>query len=404
MKILVTGAKGFVGRNLVENLKNLRDGKNRTRPDLKIDEIFEYDIGNTAEQLRDFCAQTDFIFHLAGVNRPKDPGEFMTGNFGTLDNLLDELKRAKNTCPVMLSSSIQATLIGRYDSDYGRSKKAGEELLFQYGKETGTQVLVYRFPNLFGKWCRPNYNSAVATFCNNIANDLPITVNSRETELELLYIDDLVEEMLDALEGKAHRCRFEGTQAVADASGAFCYAPVTHRVTLGEIVDLLESFRAQPQTLVMPEIRKGSFAKKLYSTYLSYLPAEKVAFDLDMKCDARGSFTELIKTANVGQFSVNVSKPGITKGQHWHNTKWEFFIVVSGHGLIQERRIGTDFEGKPYPVIEFEVSGEQIRAVHMLPGYTHNIINLSETEPLVTLMWANEQFDPNRPDTFGETV
>lgn len=404
MKILVTGAKGFVGKNLVENLKNLRDGKNRTRPDLRIEEIFEYDIGNTGEELRSFCTQADFIFHLAGVNRPKNPEEFMSGNFGTLDELLELLKQANNTCPIMLSSSIQATLVGRYDGDYGRSKKAGEELLQSYGKETGAQVLIYRFPNLFGKWCRPNYNSAVATFCNNIANDLPITVNSRETELELLYIDDLVEEMLDALQGKEHRCRFEGTQAVADPNGAFCFAPVTHRVTLGEIVDLLESFRAQPQTLVMPQIAKGSFAKKLYSTYLSYLPAEKVAFDLNMKCDARGSFTELLKTANVGQFSVNVSKPGITKGQHWHNTKWEFFIVVSGHGLIQERRIGTDFEGNPYPVIEFEVSGEQIRAVHMLPGYTHNIINLSQTEPLVTLMWANEQFDPDHPDTFGEIV
>ncbi len=404
MKILVTGAKGFVGKNLVENLKNLRDGKNRTRPNLQVEEIFEYDLGNTAEQLRTFCAQADFIFHLAGINRPKDPEEFMPGNYGTLDVLLEMLKQAKNTCPVMLSSSVQATLIGRYDGDYGKSKKAGEDLLFAYGKETGAKVLVYRFPNLFGKWCRPNYNSAVATFCNNIANDLPITVNNRETELELLYIDDLVEEMLDAMEGKEHHCRFEGIRAVADDSGAYCFAPVTHHVTLGEIVDLLETFRAQPQTLVMPEIRKGSFAKKLYSTYLSYLPAEKVAFDLNMKCDARGSFTELLKTANVGQFSVNISKPGITKGQHWHNTKWEFFIVVSGHGLIQERRIGTDFEGKPYPVIEFEVSGEQIRAVHMLPGYTHNIINLSENEPLITLMWANEQFDPERPDTFGEPV
>lgn len=404
MKILVTGAKGFVGKNLVENLKNLRDGKNRTRPALQIEEIFEYDIGNTEEELREFCAQADFIFHLAGVNRPQNPAEFMTGNFGTLDNLLDDLKETKNPCPVMLSSSIQATLIGRYDGDYGRSKKAGEDLLFQYGKETGARLLVYRFPNLFGKWCRPNYNSAVATFCNNIANDLPITVNSRDTELELLYIDDLVEEMLDALEGREHRCTFDGLQVVPNPQGAFCYAPVTHRVTLGEIVDLLESFRAQPQTLLMPEIAKGSFAKKLYSTYLSYLPPEKVAFDLEMKCDARGSFTELLKTEKIGQFSVNVSKPGITKGQHWHNTKWEFFIVVSGHGLIQERRIGTDFEGKPYPVIEFEVSGDQIRAVHMLPGYTHNIINLSETEPLVTLMWANEQFDPARPDTFGEPV
>lgn len=398
MNILVTGAKGFLGKNLVENLKNLRDGKNRTRPGLSIESIDEYDLDNTPEELREFAGRADFVFHLAGVNRPKDPKEFLEGNYAAADALLGALKQAGNHCPVMLSSSVQATLIGRYNGDYGRSKLAGEELLFDYGKENGVKVLVYRFPNLFGKWCRPNYNSAVATFCHNIANDLPITVNDRATELELLYVDDVVEELLDALEGKEHRCRFDGIQAVADGNGNYCYAPVTHRVTLGEIVDLLQSFRDQPKTLQMPEIPNGSFAKKLYSTYLSYLPKEKVAFELNRNCDARGSFTELLKTANCGQFSVNISNPGITKGQHWHNTKWEFFIVVSGHGLIQERRIGSD------EILEFEVSGERIQAVHMLPGYTHNIINLSQTEPLVTLMWANEQFDPSKPDTFGEPV
>ncbi len=398
MNILVTGAKGFVGRNLVENLKNVRDGKSRTRPALSIGSIDEFDLDNTPEELQTFASRADFVFHLAGVNRPKDPKEFLEGNYAAADALTAALKRAGNKCPVMLSSSVQATLVGRYDGDYGRSKLAGEELLFRYGAENGAKVLVYRFPNLFGKWCRPNYNSAVATFCNNIANDLPITVNDRSTELELLYIDDLVEEMLDALEGREHHCRFDGVRAVADEGGRYCYVPTTHHVTLGEIVDLLEQFHAEPKTLQMPDIPSGSFAKKLYSTYLSYLPKEKVAFDLNMNCDARGSFTELLKTQNCGQFSVNISNPGITKGQHWHNTKWEFFIVVSGHGLIQERRIGSE------EILEFEVSGERIQAVHMLPGYTHNIINLSDTEPLVTLMWANEQFDPRRPDTFGEPV
>ena len=396
--ILVTGAKGFVGKNLCAALKNIRDGKDRTRPDLAIGEIFEFDLDTDPALLDAYCAKADFVFHLAGVNRPQNPEEFMEGNFGFTSVLLEKLKKHGNTCPVMLSSSIQATCIGRYDSDYGRSKKAGEELMFAYGVETGAQVLVYRFPNLFGKWCRPNYNSAVATFCNNIANDLPITVNDRAITLELLYIDDLVAEMLDALEGKEHHCTFDGISTVLCADGAYCAAPVTHKVTLGEIVDLLESFRAQPRTLVMPEISAGSFAKKLYSTYLSYLPREKVSFPLKMNADARGSFTELLKTENCGQFSVNISKPGITKGQHWHHTKWEFFIVVAGRGLIQQRKIGTD------EVLNFEVSGERIEAVHMLPGYTHNIINLSDTENLVTVMWANEQFDPNHPDTFFEAV
>lgn len=398
MKILITGAKGFVGKNLAANLRNIRDGKNRTR-NLSIEEIFEYDLDTEAEKLEEFCEKADFVFNLAGVNRPKDNAEFMTGNFGFASLLLDTLKEQKNTCPVMLSSSIQATLIGRYgQSDYGKSKLAGEELFFRYGEETGAEVLVYRFPNLFGKWCRPNYNSAVATFCNNIANDLPITVNDRATELELLYIDDLVEEMLDALEGKSHRCDYDGLTPVAAKQGRYCYVPVTHKATLGEIVDLLETFAKQPESLVMPQIPSGSFAKKLYSTYLSYLPKEKVSFPLKMNVDDRGSFTELLRTDSCGQFSVNISKPGITKGQHWHNTKWEFFIVVAGHGLIQERKIGSD------EIIEFEVSGEKIEAVHMLPGYTHNIINLSETENLVTVMWANEPFDPNHPDTFGESV
>ena len=398
MNILITGAKGFVGKNLTEALKNIRDNKDRTRPALKIGEICEYDLDTPQEKLAEYCEKADFVFHLAGVNRPQDPAEFMAGNFGFSSELLSALKQSRNTCPVMLSSSIQATLIGRYDGDYGRSKKAGEELFFAYAGETGAKVLVYRFPNLFGKWCRPNYNSAVATFCHNTANDLPIRVNDRNTELELLYIDDLVQEMLDALEGKEHRCGFDGLAPVPAEDGRYCYVPVTYKVTLGEIADLLERFHVQPETLVLPEIPAGSFAKKLYSTYLSYLPREKAAFPLKMNEDARGSFTELLKTENCGQFSVNISKPGITKGEHWHNSKWEFFIVVSGHGLIQERRIGSD------EVWKFEVSGDKIEAVHMLPGFTHNIINLSDTEPLVTLMWANEQFDPAHPDTYGEKV
>ena len=398
MNILVTGAKGFVGKNLCAALKNIRDGKDKTRPNIKIDEIFEYDIDSSNAELDRYCLAADFVFNLAGVNRPQDPEEFMKGNFGFASDLLAMLKKHKNTCPIVISSSIQATCIGRYDSDYGRSKKAGEELVFSYGEETGARVLVYRFPNLFGKWCRPNYNSAVATFCNNIANDLPITVNDPTVCLELLYIDDLVTEMLDALEDREHRCEFDGIDTVLYENGRYCAAPITHKVTLGEIVSLLDSFKLQTSTLIMPEIPYNSFAKKLYSTYLSYLPKEKVAFDLKMNEDARGSFTELLKTEKCGQFSINISKPSITKGQHWHNTKWEFFIVVSGHGLIQQRKIGTD------EVLNFEVSGDKIQAVHMLPGYTHNIINLSETENLVTVMWANEQFDPNHPDTFFEVV
>ncbi|MCR5352961.1 MAG: capsular polysaccharide biosynthesis protein CapF [Clostridiales bacterium] len=399
MKILVTGSAGFVGKNLVSSLKNIRDGKDRTRPELKIGEIYEFDIDTNASLLDEYCKNADFVFNLAGVNRPKDESEFMKGNFGFASTLLDTLKKYNNKCPVMLSSSIQATLIGRYaQSDYGKSKLAGEELFFGYSEETGAKVLVYRFPNLFGKWCRPNYNSAVATFCHNTANDLPITVNDRATELELLYIDDLVREMLDALEGKEHRCTFDGVKTVLTEGGKYCACPVTHHVTLGEIADLLEKFGKQPKTLVMPEIPSGSFEKKLYSTYLSYLPKEKASFELKMNKDDRGSFTELLKTEKCGQFSVNISKPGITKGEHWHHTKWEFFIVVSGHGLIRERKIGTG------EIIDFEVSGDKIEAVHMLPGYTHNIINLSETENLVTVMWANEQFDPSHPDTFGEKV
>ena len=399
MNILITGAKGFVGKNLVANLNNIKENKNRTRPNIQISDIYEYDVDTAPQLLDEYCAKADFVFNLAGVNRPKDQSEFMAGNFGFASTLLDTLKKYGNNCPVMLSSSIQATLIGRYgESDYGKSKLAGEELFFEYGKETNAKVLVYRFPNLFGKWCRPNYNSAVATFCNNIANDLPIQVNDRNTELELLYIDDLVEEFLDALEGKEHYCNYEGLDAVASEEGRYCYVPVTHKVTLGEIVDLLESFKKQPKSLLMPEIPNKYFAKKLYSTYLSYLPKEETIFPLKMNVDDRGSFTELLKTEKCGQFSVNISKPGITKGEHWHNSKWEFFIVVSGHGLIQERKIGTD------EVIEFEVSGENIQAIHMLPGYTHNIINLSETENLVTVMWANEQFDPEHPDTFFEKV
>ena len=399
MNILVTGANGFVGKNLVCNLANIRDGKNRTRPNLKIDEIMEYDLENTPEELDAFCARADFVFNLAGVNRPQDPEEFRRGNFGFASTLLDTLKKHHNSCPVMLSSSIQATLAGRFgNSEYGRSKLAGEELFFAYGKETGAQVLVYRFPNLVGKWVRPNYNSAVGTFCHNIAGDLPITVNDPSVELEMLFIDDLVEEMLDALEGKAHHCEFEGVETVLCDTGRYCAAPVTHKATLGYIVECLHSFRDQPKTLMMPSIPAGSFEKKLYSMYLSYLPREKAIFDLKMNVDDRGSFTELMKTADHGQFSVNISKPGITKGQHWHNSKWEFFIVVAGRGLIQQRKVGTD------EMLNFEVSGEKIQAVHMLPGYTHNIINLSDTENLVTVMWANEPFDPNHPDTFFEKV
>lgn len=399
MNILVTGANGFVGKNLVAQLRTIAEGKNKSYGEIAIGEIFEYDIDSTLEQLDDYCRRADFVFNLAGVNRPQNSEEFMQGNFGFASTLLETLKRHNNTCPVMLSSSIQATLVGRYaEGEYGKSKKAGEELFFGYAAECGAKVLVYRFPNLFGKWCRPNYNSAVATFCNNIANDLPIMVNDRSTMLELLYIDDLVDEMVAALKGEEHHCEFDGIDTILKADGRYCAAPITHKVTLGEIVDLLESFRKQPETLVVPEIPHNSFAKKLYSTYLSYLPKEKVAFPLKMNIDARGSFTELLRSKKCGQVSINISKPGITKGEHWHNTKWEFFIVVSGHGLIQERRIGDD------EVIEFEVSGEKIEAVHMLPGYTHNIINLSDTEDLVTVMWANESFDPGHPDTFFEKV
>ena len=397
MRVLVTGAKGFVGKNLVESLKNIRDGKDR-RWNVAVEAIYEYDLDTDPALLDTYCAHCDFVFNLAGVNRPQNQEEFMQGNFGFASTLLDTLKKHHNTCPVMISSSIQATCIGRYDNEYGRSKKAGEELIFAYGRETGAKVLVYRFPNLFGKWCRPNYNSAVATFCNNIANDLPITVNDPSVELELLYIDDLVEEMILAMEGKEHHCTFDGVETVLTDSGHYCAVPISHKATLGRIVELLESFKSQPQTLLMPEIPNNSFAKKLYSTYLSYLPKEKAAFPLKMNVDQRGSFTELLRTENCGQFSVNISKPGITKGQHWHHTKWEFFIVVAGKGLIQQRKVGTD------EVLNFEVSGDRMEAVHMLPGYTHNIINLSETEDLVTLMWANECFDPAKPDTFFEVV
>ena len=386
MNILITGAAGFVGKNLTAVLEAIRDGRDRRFPELSIGELYLYDLSTPEEVLEDGCKNADFVFHLAGVNRPRDPAEFMAGNFGFSSVLLDTLKKYGNTCPVMLSSSIQATLEGRYNGPYGQSKRAGEELFFSYGEQTGARVLVYRFVNLFGKWCRPNYNSVIATFCHNYAHDLPITVSDPNVSLELCYIDDLVEEMIAALLGR-HHC-----------DGRFCIVPTTHRVTLGQIVALLDSFKAQPQTLLMPEIPGGSFAKKLYSTYLSYLPREKVSFPLRMNCDSRGSFTELLRTAGCGQFSVNISKPGITKGQHWHHTKWEFFIVVSGHGLIQQRKHGTE------EVLDFEVTGEKIEAVHMLPGYTHNIINLSDTEDLVTLMWANECFDPNRPDTFFEVV
>ncbi len=398
MKILVTGAKGFVGRNLCAALKNIRDGKDRTRPALKIQEIYEYDLDKTLADLYEYCGKCDFVFHLAGVNRTQQTDEFYEGNARLTDTLLGNLRFLQNACPVMISSSIQATCIGRYDNDYGKSKREAEENAFDYSRKTGAKVLVYRFPNLFGKWCRPNYNSAVATFCNNIANDLPIMVNDCATELELLYIDDLIAEMLDALQGREHHCTFDGIRTVLCDDGKYCAAPTTHHVTLGEIVDLLDSFKSQTSTLVMPEIPENSFAKKLYSTYLSYLPKEKVSFPLKMNCDDRGSFTELLKTEKCGQFSVNISKPGITKGQHWHHTKWEFFIVVSGHGLIQLRKLDSD------EVLNFEVSGDKIEAVHMLPGYTHNIINLSKTEDLVTVMWANEQFDPTHPDTFFEVV
>lgn len=404
MKILVTGAKGFIGKNLVASLECIRDGKDLIHKINRLDktadlEICSYDINSTQEDLEYACKDCSFIFHLAGVNRPKDESEFMKGNFVFSSILLNTLKKYNNTCPIMLSSSIQATLIGRYGtSNYGKSKLSGEELFFKYSKETGAKVLIYRFPNLFGKWCKPNYNSVVATFCNNIANDLPIQVNDRNTELELLYIDDLVEEMLMALNGKEHHCDFHGINIVPDENGPYCYVTPTYNVTLGDIVDLLENFKDQPNTLIMPQIPNDSFAKKLYSTYLSYLPKEKTIFSLNMNVDVRGSFTELLKTENCGQLSVNISKPGITKGQHWHHSKWEIFIVVSGHGLIQERKIGSD------KVIEFEVSGDKIEAVHMLPGYTHNIINLSDTEDLITVMWANEQFDPNNPDTFFQAV
>ena len=399
MKILVTGAKGCAGKNLVAQLNNIKQGKAKCYGDIEIDAVYEYDMDSTYEDLDEYCKNADFVFNLAGVNRPKEQSEFMEGNFGFASNLLDTLKKHQNTSPVMLSSSIQATLEGRYaGSEYGLSKKAGEDLFFDYSKETGAKVLVYRFPNLFGKWCRPNYNSAVATFCNNIANDLPIQINDRNTELELLYIDDLVDEMIAALKGEEHHCEFDGVNTQLTDNGKFCCVPVTHKATLGEIADLLESFNNQPKTLVIPEIPNNSFSKKLYSTFLSYLPKEKVSFPLKMNIDKRGSFTELFKSEKCGQISINISKPGITKGQHWHNSKWEFFVVVSGHGLIQERKIDSD------EIIEFEVTGNEIKAIHMLPGYTHNIINLSETEDLVTVMWANEAFDPDKPDTYGLEV
>ena len=395
MKILVTGAKGFVGKNLCAQLNNIREGKNKSYGNLTISEVFEYDIDSSLEQLDSYCQSCDFVFNLAGVNRPQNQEEFMLGNFGFASTLLDLLKKHKNSCPVMISSSIQATLAGRFgNSEYGKSKKAGEELMFAYAEETGAKVLVYRFPNLFGKWCRPNYNSAIATFCHNIANDLPIQVNDRSVEMELLYIDDLVDEMINAIHEKEHRCEFEGVETIPTEAGRYCYCPITHKTTLGEIVDWIYAFAEQPKTLTIPEIPENSLAKKLYSTYLSYLPKEKVAFPLKMNIDQRGSFTELVHTQNCGQVSINISKPGITKGQHWHNTKWEFFIVVSGHGLIQQRRIDSE------EVIEFEVSGENIQCIHMLPGYTHNIINLSDTQDLVTVMYCNEIFNPNKPDTF----
>lgn len=399
MKILVTGAKGFVGKNLCAQLNNIKEGKACCYGNLSVSVIYTYDIDSSLEELDSYCRDCDFVFNLAGVNRPQSQEEFMQGNFGFTSTLLNILKKYKNNCPVMISSSIQATLAGRFGtSEYGMSKKAGEELMFQYGEETGAKVLVYRFPNLFGKWCRPNYNSVVATLCNNIANDLPIQVNDASVELELLYIDDLVEEMIAALRGEEHRCEFEGVETVLTEGGRYCAAPVTHKVKLGEIVALLEQFRNQPATQCIPEIPYNSFAKKLYSTYLSYLPKEKIGFPLKMNIDLRGSFTELLRSEKCGQVSINISKPGITKGQHWHHSKWELFIVVAGHGLIQERKIDSG------EVIEFEVSGDNIKAVHMLPGYTHNIINLSDTEDLITVMWANESFDPNFPDTYFEPV
>ncbi len=398
MKILVTGAGGFVGRNLCAQLKNIKDGKARNYP-VAVEEVFEYDIDSTPEELDSYCRQADFVFNLAGVNRPENPDDFAKGNFGFASTLLDTLRRHGNTCPVMLSSSIQATLIGRYAGHpYGESKRAGEELFFDYARQTGARVLVYRFPNLFGKWCRPNYNSAVATFCNNIANGLPIQVNDPSVELELLYIDDLVDEMIASLQGNEHHCEFEGVQAVENPDGRYCYVPTTFHATLGQIVDLLNRFASLPQTLMIPEIPADGFAKRLFSTYLSYLPADKAVFDLKMNCDQRGSFTELVHTPSCGQVSVNISRPGITKGQHWHNSKWEQFIVVKGHGLIQMRKEGTG------EVREYEVSGDRIQSVIMLPGYTHNIINLSDTEDLVTVMYCNEPFDPERPDTFFNPV
>ena len=398
MKILVTGAGGFVGRNLCAQLKNIKDGKARNYP-VAVEEVFEYDIDSTPEELDSYCRQADFVFNLAGVNRPENPDDFAKGNFGFASTLLDTMQRHGNTCPVMLSSSIQATLIGRYAGHpYGESKRAGEELFFDYARQTGARVLVYRFPNLFGKWCRPNYNSAVATFCNNIANGMPIQVNDPSVELELLYIDDLVDEMIASLQGNEHHCEFEGLQAVENPDGRYCYVPTTFHATLGQIVDLLNRFASLPQTLMIPEIPADGFAKRLFSTYLSYLPADKAVFDLKMNCDQRGSFTELVHTPSCGQVSVNISRPGITKGQHWHNSKWEQFIVVKGHGLIQMRKEGTG------EVREYEVSGDRIQSVIMLPGYTHNIINLSDTEDLVTVMYCNETFDPERPDTFFDPV
>ena len=401
MKILVTGAKGFVGKNLCAQLNNIKDGKARCYGDVTVDAVFEYDLDSTPEELDAWCKEADFVFNLAGVNRPQNQEEFMQGNFGFASMLLDTLKKHGNKCPVMLSSSQQASLTGRFgNSEYGRSKKAGEDLFLQYGNETGAKVFVYRFPNLFGKWCRPNYNSAVATFCNAVANDLPYTVNDPSVELELLYIDDLVDELIACLKGEEHHCEFDGLDVIPSESGRYCFVPTTHKATLGEIVDLLRSFAAQPQTLMIPEIPYNSFAKKLYSTYLSYLPYEKISFALKMNMDERGSFTELVHTLNAGQVSINISRPGITKGQHWHNTKFEQFIVVKGHGLIQQRNL-NDTEGK---VLEWEVSGDKIEAVHMLPGYTHNIINLSDSEDMVTVMYCNEIFNPNKPDTFFEPV
>ncbi len=397
MNILVTGAKGMVGTALVNNLKNIRDNKNRTRPNLKIDEIYCYDLDSTPEELDEYCQKADFVFNLVGVNRPTDPADFQKGNFGFASQLLDNLKKYNNKSPVMLSSSIQATLIGRYDSDYGRSKKAGEELFFAYGKETGSKVAVYRFPNLMGH-SRPKYNSAVSTFCWAVANDEEFTINDRNSVVELLYIDDLVEGMYDLLEGKEFHCEYDGLEPVIKDDGRYCIVPVTHKVTLGEIVDLLQEFKSQPVNRLMPKMPEGSFAKKLFSLYLSYLPKESFKYALKMNCDNRGSFTELVHTADCGQVSINISKPGITKGQHWHNSKWEQFIVVHGHGLIQERNITTG------EMVEFEVSGDKIEAIYMIPGWTHNIINLSDTEDLVTVMTCNEIFDPSHPDTFGEPV